>query len=88
LIEYIAVLQAHRTEFRHPVRLLAVDCALPCTARLCRNLEQHRPAGAGQISIIDMSDAQFGVEEFRALVGARPTRASGERMQLVGTDRT
>jgi hypothetical protein len=83
-------LSAARVDFRHPVRLLFIDVALPSTLALrfdARKLEWHtRTHELGKVEVISLAGARFHATQFRALVGAQPSMAGQAPARLMGKD--
>jgi hypothetical protein len=83
-------LSAARADFRHPVRLLFVDVALPSVLALrfdSAAQRWHTPVhDLGAVPVIDFSEAHFRAAQFRALVGAQPPLAGEVRTSLMGRD--
>jgi hypothetical protein len=82
LTQCIDDLMAHRAEFRHPVRLLVVDCVVPSALEFRWKDERQRwtdnTNDLAPVTILHMSDARFGAEAFRSLRGAH---------EVAGTDK-
>ena len=80
-------LNSQRSDFRHPLRLLIVDAALPGTL----GLRWEADGGVwmtgvpelGETPVVDLSDAHCGPPRFRAMLAAQ-VDAAGERPCLRG----
>ena len=85
----IDALNARRSDFRHPVRLLIINAVLPDSLGLRWDADRVVWTSAvpelGDVQVIDMSKVRFGQSQFRRMVGAQ-VDATGERLQLPGGD--
>ena len=85
-------LASHRADFRHPVRLLLIEVAVPMELGLTWDWEKviwrtaMRDEGWGEITVVDLSGVHFGVPEFRGLVGAQPGADSQGYLEMFGKD--
>lgn len=90
LLQCIELLNTQRVEFRHPVRLLVIDTALPAALGLVWRAETrqwHSDAQElGVVPVHDLSAVRLGVPQFRTLVGAQQAPAGSERLRLMGPD--
>ncbi|MCW5623366.1 MAG: ATP-binding protein [Burkholderiales bacterium] len=89
----VDMLAAHRADFRHPVRLLIIDVAVPSelgltwdgAARKWKTAARRETEGWGPITVVDLSGVRFDVPQFRAMAFAQ-SNAAGERLTLAGVD--
>ncbi|MCI0150184.1 hypothetical protein KNO81_30340 [Paraburkholderia sediminicola] len=85
-------LASHRADFRHPVRLLLIEVAVPTELGLTWDWERAcwrtamRDEGWGEIAVVDLSGVHFGVPEFRGLVGAQAEAHSQGSLEMFGKD--
>ncbi len=89
LLEAITDLNARRADFRHPVRLLVIDSAIPAALQLAWQAAEQRWWTAlqdlGEVPVFDLSEVVFRTPQLRAMAGAQPS-ASGEWLQIMGED--
>ncbi len=87
----LQALAAARVDFRHPVRLLVIDVALPGALAMqfdAISRQWKTPAhDLATVPVIDCSGVRFLTTQLRALVGAQPSLTGGERLHLIGSDR-